>query len=55
MTGWIDPAHAPAWALAAWVTLKLAGLTTLIPLLLGTPLAWWLARTRSWLVSARLK
>jgi len=28
------------------VTLKLAGLTTLILLLLGTPLAWWLARTR---------
>lgn len=31
---------------ALWVTLKLAGLTTLILLLLGTPLAWWLARTR---------
>ena len=31
------------------LTLKLAGLTTLILLLLGTPLAWWLARTRSWL------
>ncbi len=30
------------------LTLKLAGLTTLILLLLGTPLAWWLARTRSW-------
>ncbi len=29
------------------VTLKLAGLTTLILLLLGLPLAWWLARTRS--------
>jgi molybdate transport system permease protein len=29
------------------LTLKLAGLTTLILLLLGTPLAWWLARTRS--------
>ena len=28
------------------VTLKLASLTTLILLLLGTPLAWWLARTR---------
>ena len=36
---------------AAWgaitLTLKLATLTTLILLLLGTPLAWWLARTRS--------
>jgi len=28
-----------------WLTLKLAGLTTLLLLLLGTPLAWWLART----------
>jgi molybdate transport system permease protein len=31
---------------ALWITLKLAGLTTLLLLLLGTPLAWWLARTR---------
>lgn len=31
------------------LTLRLAGLTTLLLLLLGTPLAWWLARTRSWL------
>mgnify|MGYP001447306329 FL=1 len=33
---------------AVILTLQLAGLTTLILLLLGTPLAWWLARTRSW-------
>lgn len=32
---------------AIWLTLKLASTTTLILLLLGTPLAWWLARTRS--------
>lgn len=32
---------------AVLVTLKLAGLTTAILLLLGMPLAWWLARTRS--------
>ena len=32
---------------ALLVTLKLASLTTLILLLLGTPLAWWLARTHS--------
>ena len=32
--------------LALWVTLKLAGLTTLILLLVGTPIAWWLARSR---------
>ena len=30
------------------LTLRLAGVTTLILLLAGTPLAWWLARTRSW-------
>ena len=32
---------------AITLTLKLAALTTLILLLLGTPLAWWLARTKS--------
>jgi molybdate transport system permease protein len=31
------------------LTFKLASITTLILLLLGTPLAWWLATTRSWL------
>jgi molybdate transport system permease protein len=31
-----------------WLTLKLASLTTLVLLLLGTPLAWWLASTRAW-------
>ncbi len=34
------------------LTLKLAGLTTLILLVIGTPLAWWLARSRSWLKGA---
>jgi len=29
------------------LTIKLAGLTTLLLLLLGTPVAWWLARSRS--------
>ncbi|MEY4766585.1 MAG: molybdate transporter permease subunit [Pseudomonadota bacterium] len=33
---------------ALWLTVKLAGLTTVILLLLGTPLAWWLARTQGW-------
>ncbi len=33
--------------LAVWLTFKLASLTTLILLLVGTPIAWWLARTRS--------
>jgi molybdate transport system permease protein len=32
---------------AIWLTLRLAGVTTLLLLLLGTPIAWWLARTRS--------
>lgn len=34
---------------AITLTIKLAGLVTLILLLVGTPVAWWLARTRSWL------
>lgn len=32
---------------ALWLTFRLAVTTTLLLLLLGTPLAWWLARTRS--------
>jgi len=32
---------------AIWLTLKLAGLTTALLLVLATPLAWWLARTGS--------
>jgi molybdate transport system permease protein len=31
-----------------WLTLRLAGTTTLMLLIIGTPIAWWLARTRSW-------
>jgi len=30
-----------------WLTLRLAGVTTLVLLLIGTPLGWWLAHTRS--------
>jgi molybdate transport system permease protein len=33
---------------ALFLSLKLAGLTTLILLLLATPLAWWLARSPRW-------
>jgi molybdate transport system permease protein len=32
---------------ALWTTLKLASLTVLLLLIIGMPLAWWLARTRS--------
>jgi molybdate transport system permease protein len=39
---------APSWG-AITLTLKLATVTTGVLLLLGTPLAWWLARTRHWL------
>jgi molybdate transport system permease protein len=31
----------------AWLTIKLAGITTALLLILATPLAWWLARGRS--------
>jgi len=34
---------------AIWLTLRLATVTTLLLFLVGTPIAWWLARTRSWL------
>jgi molybdate transport system permease protein len=34
---------------AIWLTLKLASLTTVILLIIGTPIALWLAHTRSWL------
>ena len=34
------------WA-AIWLTLKLATVVTAILLIVGTPIAWWLARTRS--------
>lgn len=33
---------------ALWLTLRLAGIVTAILLVIGTPIAWWLARTRSW-------
>ena len=33
---------------AIWLTVRLASTVTLILLLVGTPIAWWLARTRSW-------
>ncbi|MDB5899788.1 MAG: putative type molybdate transport system, permease component [Ramlibacter sp.] len=38
---------APEDLQAIWLTLKLAGATTLLLLLLAAPLAWWLSQTRS--------
>lgn len=35
--------------LAVWLTIKLAAITTAVLLVVGTPIAWWLARTRTWL------
>lgn len=37
----------PSDLAAIWLTVKLAALTTVLLLLLGTPVAWWLARTHS--------
>jgi molybdate transport system permease protein len=43
MTGWLDHESVET----VFVTLKLAGLTTSLLLVLATPIAWWLARTKS--------
>ncbi len=34
---------------AIWLTLRLATTVTILLLIIGTPIAWWLARTQSWL------
>jgi len=34
---------------AIWLTLKLATTVTLLLLIIGTPIAWWLAKSSSWL------
>ncbi|AZN36201.1 molybdate ABC transporter permease subunit [Iodobacter ciconiae] len=33
---------------AIWLTLRLASIVTLILLFIGTPIAWWLARSKKW-------
>ena len=40
-------ANLPADLAAIWLTFKLATITTLLLLLIGTPIAWWLVRSRS--------
>jgi molybdate transport system permease protein len=42
----MESAFSAADLSAIWLTFKLATVVTLILLLIGTPLAWWLARTR---------
>ena len=34
---------------AIWLTAKVAAITTAILLVVGTPLAWWLARSKAWI------
>ena len=47
MLGEFHPALGNAdWA-AVWLTFRLASLVTVILIVVGTPIAWWLARTRS--------
>ena len=47
MLGEFHPALGNAdWA-AVWLTFRLASLVTVILMVVGTPIAWWLARTRS--------
>ena len=43
-----DPGSLGGLGQILWLTLKLAGVTTAILLLIATPLAWWLARSRAW-------
>ena len=43
--GWVD-LPADVW-ISIWLTIKLAALTTAILLVVGTPIAWWLARSRA--------
>ncbi|MCL7943175.1 molybdate ABC transporter permease subunit [Marinobacter sp. ATCH36] len=38
----------PEWQ-TVWLTLKLAGITTALLMVIGTPIAWWLARSDHWL------
>ena len=48
----MDSAFSAADLSAIWLTCKLATVVTIILLLIGTPIAWWLARTRAWWKSA---
>jgi molybdate transport system permease protein len=43
----MEPIFSAADLSAIWLTVKLATVVTVILLLIGTPIAWWLSRTRS--------
>jgi len=43
----MEPIFSAADLSAIWLTVKLATVVTIILLLIGTPVAWWLSRTRS--------
>ena len=44
----MESAFSSADLSAIWLTFKLAAVVTVILLLIGTPIAWWRARRRSW-------
>jgi len=37
---------------SVWLTIELAAITTVVLLVVGTPLAWWLARSKAWWTEA---
>jgi len=51
----VDPSLLSAMLMPFWVSLKLAGVTTLCLLLLATPLAYWLARSSRYRFVSRFK
>ena len=48
MSFWTTPEFDRHALSAIWLTLELASLTTVLLLIIATPMAWWLARSKSW-------
>ena len=44
----MEPASGGLYLTPIWITIQLAAHTTVTLFIVGTPLAWWLARTSSW-------
>src|SRR5262245_19437978 len=44
----LSPGLVSSLADIVWLTLRLAATTTVLLLVVATPLAWWLARSKSW-------